>query len=180
MKPIFLNFLRYIIHKEYLTFSHIQKFCSRRTWKYLGKHTEKLNKCRYKYWNELSNFFFCCSVFKSCLLQRCQKASICGEDSSSMSNCTILRRVWGNWFLAITQLINYIKYMNGVWMTSHPTFWMKWNYISMISNHISLTSNYHFRYHIGFVGSFFCAWQYACTCAWKCAGIWWNDIYVNK
>ena len=73
---------------EQFTLIHIQQICSRRLWKYLGKHTEKLYKCRHNYWKELKtlwqkekllvliNFSFRRNVFKSCLLQRRQKAYI--------------------------------------------------------------------------------------------------------
>ena len=74
-----------------LTFSHKQQDCSRRLWKHICKNTEKVFKYKYNYWKELktlwkkknllvlNNFYFCHNVFKSRLLQRLQKASICGK-----------------------------------------------------------------------------------------------------
>ena len=74
-----------------LTLSHIQQICSRRHWRHLVKTMETLYKSKSNYWIKLktlrpkekllvlSNFFFRHNFFKSGLLQRCQKASICGK-----------------------------------------------------------------------------------------------------
>ena len=77
----------------FLTLSHIQQICSRRHWNNLGKNMENLCKWKFRHWNELKtmwqkeklfvlrNFFVCRQLFSKSinLLQRRQKASICGK-----------------------------------------------------------------------------------------------------
>ena len=72
------------MYENILTIFHIQRICSRRLWKYLGK---QMTKPKFNLWIELKTLWqneelfimsissFCYNVFKSLLLQRCQKAS---------------------------------------------------------------------------------------------------------
>ena len=72
------------------TLPHIQGICRRRLWKDLRKNPDNIYKWRHNHWTKLktlrqkekllvlSNFSFCRNVFKNCLLQRSQKAFICG------------------------------------------------------------------------------------------------------
>ena len=89
---------------KHLNFYSIPQICSKRLWKHLGNHTEKPYKCWYSYWKELktlwqkkkllilNNFFLCPSVFKSRLLHRRQKASICGKGLNLLQHSTNLQQ----------------------------------------------------------------------------------------
>ena len=84
-----------------LTLSHIQQICSRLLWKHTHKNMETFFKWKYNYkivlkklWQMeklfmMSNFSICQDVFRSRLLQRWQKASVCLKGFKNIWNITL-------------------------------------------------------------------------------------------